>query len=256
MVSKGVPAQNPTPAPPHPAAQPPSPVYPSDVVVAPSPPANLDYSAGLSPLQCGTPLSAAQDADVEIAHKRNAVREAMVHTWTGYKKFSWGYDEMQPVSHRGKNWLNQGATIVDALSTLKVMGLEDEFAEAAKWVKEHDFSKSGKVSFFETTIRDLGGLLSAYDLTADKELLAKAQDLGNRLMAAFSPSPIGIPTPQVDLGTGETAEGWLGRSSLLAEMGTIQLEFRQLSHYTGDSRFSDAAAVSYTHLTLPTIYSV
>ena len=45
----------------------------------------------------------------------------------------------------------------------------------------------------------------------------------------------------MNLATGETAEGWLGHSSLLAEMGTIQLEFRQLSHYTHDNKYAEAA---------------
>eukprot|EP01047_Picozoa_sp_COSAG01_P074073 COSAG01_NODE_12262_length_1771_cov_1.269139_2_plen_93_part_00 len=46
-------------------------------------------------------------------------------------------------------------------------------------------------SVFETTIRDLGGLLSAYCMTKDPQLLSKALDLGNRLMPAFSASPLG-----------------------------------------------------------------
>jgi hypothetical protein len=32
-----------------------------------------------------------------------------------------------------------------------------------------------------------------------------------------------------------------GANSLLAEMGTVQLEFRQLSHYTGDGKYAGAA---------------
>ena len=37
------------------------------------------------------------------------------------------------------------------------------------------------VSFFETTIRCLGGLVTAYELSGDPVLLEKATDLGERL---------------------------------------------------------------------------
>ena len=77
------------------------------------------------------------------------------------------------------------------------MGLQAEYTEALDWVKKFDFSKIGRVSFFETTIRDLGGMLSAYDMTSDPELLIKSADLGDRLLKAFDASPLKIPTPQV-----------------------------------------------------------
>ena len=71
----------------------------------------------------------------------------------------------------GKRGAARGATIVDSMSTLKVMGLEAEFRDAVAWAKANDFTDGGTVSFFETTIRVLGGLLSAYDLSADPDLL-------------------------------------------------------------------------------------
>ncbi len=37
-----------------------------------------------------------------------------------------------------------------------------------------------QVSFFETSIRALGGLLSAYELSKEKVFLDKALDLGER----------------------------------------------------------------------------
>lgn len=225
------------------AQPPPPPTLPTSTPdrAAADPPQPVDYTRAPTYLSAGAPICKDPDPDDEIAHKRNAVRAAMVHSWSGYRQFGWGFDELQPVRKSGKNWLYQGATIIDSMSTLKVMGLESEFNEAVEWVKNFDFAKTGRVSFFETTIRDLGGMLSAYDMTADGDLLLKAKDLGDRLLKAFDSSPLRIPTPQVNLGTGETAEGWLGHSSLLAEMGTIQLEFRQLSHYTGDTKYAEAA---------------
>ena len=54
------------------------------------------------------------------------------------------------------------------------------------------------VNLFETTIRVLGGLLSAFHLSEDNIFLDKARDLGERLMGAFA-SPSGIPFSDVNL---------------------------------------------------------
>lgn len=53
------------------------------------------------------------------------------------------------------------------------------------------FDKAVTVSFFEITIRLLGGLVSCYDLSADRMFLDKALDLGNRLLPYFGVSRSG-----------------------------------------------------------------
>lgn len=133
----------------------------------------------------GTPISQAPDPDAETAAHRDAVKAAMVHSWSGYKKYAWGSDEVSPIARRGKRGAAPGATIIDSMSTLKIMGLEAEFADAVGWVKQYNFKSGGRVSTFETTIRDLAGLLSAYDMSGDVTLLRKAQEVGNGLLGAF-----------------------------------------------------------------------
>lgn len=59
-------------------------------------------------------------------------------------------------------------TLVDALDTLFVLGLHEEFDDASAWAKvklQRVLLQRGHVSFFEVTIRSLGGLLSAYYLS-------------------------------------------------------------------------------------------
>ena len=56
------------------------------------------------------------------------------------------------------------------MSTLKVMGLESEFNEAVEWVKKFNFAETGRVSFFETTIRDLGALSLSLSLSLSSPL--------------------------------------------------------------------------------------
>lgn len=67
-----------------------------------------------------------------------------------------------------------GWTLVDSMDTLAIMGLSEEFTEAVDWVKnELNFDRATDVSVFETTIRELGGLLSAYELSGDQGVLDK-----------------------------------------------------------------------------------
>lgn len=84
-------------------------------------------------------------------------------------------------------------TILDALDTLKLLGLEKELSDATEWVEKNVvFDKLTRVSVFETNIRVVGGLLSAYDLTQNQMFLEKAKDIADRLLPAFN-TPSGYP---------------------------------------------------------------
>jgi len=169
--------------------------------------------------------------------------EGMFRTaFEDYKTHCWGMDELWPVKKKCHNWVSLGLTIVDNLDTLYLLGMMTEFDEARQWVNNSlRFDDNRFVSFFETIIRVLGGLLSAYDLSNDKMFLGKAVDLADRLMPAFD-SPTGIPFGQVNLRTGEKRNpGWTGGSTLLAEAGTIQIEFWFLSNRTGDPKYFEKA---------------
>ena len=122
--------------------------------------------------------------------RQAAVKDAFVHSWKGYKKYAWMRDEVLPVSAGSRDTLgNRGATLIDSLDTLLIMGLDDEFARALKAVKKIDFTTSAEpiLNVFETNIRYVGGLLGAYDLSEKKHriLLEKAIQLGDMLYAAF-----------------------------------------------------------------------
>ena len=177
-----------------------------------------------------------EESDKTARERRGQVKGAMARVWKAYKAHAWGRDELKPISLVGHdNWGGIGCTLVDSLDTLWLMGLKDEFWEARDWVRDHlTFARTGTVSVFETTIRELGGLLSAYDLSKDKVFLKKAQDLGDRLLGAFD-TPSGIPMGQTNLQTKQSNNaGWTGGASILAEIGTLQVEFRYLSQHTGN----------------------
>ncbi|KAK2872501.1 hypothetical protein Q8A67_022398 [Cirrhinus molitorella] len=168
------------------------------------------------------------------------VREAFRHAWKGYKAFAWGHDELKPLSKTHGEWFGLGLTLIDALDTMWILGLKDEFAEARKWVEtELSFSKNVDVNLFESTIRILGGLLSTYHLTGDTLFLDKAKDIGFRLMPAFK-TPSKIPYSDVNIGKGTAHPPRWTTDSTVAEVTSIQLEFRELSRLTQDPQYQSA----------------
>ncbi|VDM79598.1 unnamed protein product [Strongylus vulgaris] len=114
-------------------------------------------------------------SDDETGFQKKKVVEMMIHAWSGYKNYSWGENELRPVSKSfNKREIFGGrempATIVDAADTLFIMGLKEEYEEARDYIKKNfDMSKAtGTLSVFETNIRFLGGLLSLYALTKEE----------------------------------------------------------------------------------------
>jgi mannosyl-oligosaccharide alpha-1,2-mannosidase len=172
-----------------------------------------------------------------------AVKGAMEHVWKNYAERAWGMDELKPVSGGSdNNWAGIGMTLIDSLDTLWLMGMTKEFDAAREWVtKSLSFDRPASVSVFEITIRALGGLLAAFDLSGDNVFLEKAKDLGTRLLPAFN-TPTGIPRATVNLQNGASSNpGWTGGSSILSELGTLQVEFRYLSHASGNAEYGRKA---------------
>ncbi len=174
------------------------------------------------------------------------VRGEFLYAWNAYKQYAWGHDELKPLSRSFKDWYGTSLymTPVDALDTLVLMGLNDEADKAREAItKNLSFDQDIEVKNFEITIRLLGGLLSSYQLTGDKKLLALADDLGTRLLPAFN-SPTGMPYMFVNLKTGKTR----GAESNPAEIGTLLLEFGTLSKLTGKPVYYDKAKRALTEL--------
>ncbi|KAI7887575.1 glycoside hydrolase [Mucor mucedo] len=180
--------------------------------------------------------------------KQHYIKDAFMFSWEGYRNYSWGYDENKPVTNQPRNTRNGwGATIVDGLDTLYIMGLKKEFKEAQDFVSRIDWNKVSEdepVQLFETVIRYVGGLLSAYDLSLEKVFVTKAVELVDKLMPAFD-TPTGIPYQYINFTTGEPIRG---ASACLAEIGTIQLEFTRLSEITGNWKYHYAVRWLYIYI--------
>jgi hypothetical protein len=97
----------------------------------------IEYLEGDSPYAITDSLK--EQSDNLARSRREYVLNAMKHIWKSYKEFAFGMDELHPISKRGSsNWGGMGTTLVDALDTLWLMGMKDEFWDARDWVsKEH-----------------------------------------------------------------------------------------------------------------------
>lgn len=190
-----------------------------------------------------TPESALQK--LERKERLAAVKKTFLRSWSAYKRYAWRQDEVAPLSGQYKNGFGGwGATLVDTLDTLWIMDLDHEFDIAVSALKELSFTSSTfyKVNLFETTIRYLGGLLSAYDLSGDRypTLLEKAIELGDMLYVAFD-TPNRMPIAHWDwMSAAKGARQKTPDSVALAEIGSLTLEFTRLTQLTGDPKYYDA----------------
>jgi hypothetical protein len=189
-------------------------------------------AAVLLALQLAAPASGRGQGPSAEARAQLAaqVRREFLHAWEGYRRYAWGHDELNPLSRSPHDWYGEPLlmTPVDALDTMLLMGLEAEAKQARELVAGSlRFDRDLSVKGFEITIRLLGGLLSAYQMTADDRLLALAADLGQRLAPSFE-SPTGLPYMYVNLKTGKTS----GARTNPAEIGTLVLELGTLARLT------------------------
>lgn len=201
----------------------------------------------------------------ERERRREAVKEAFLHSWHGYKEHAWMQDEVKPISGGPRDSFGGwGATLVDTLDTLWIMGLEDEFHDALAGVKRIDFTvaKLSQLNVYETVIRYIGGLLGAYDISGGKytALLNKAMELGKSAVGAFATAtsankmttgefmyhsfdtPNRLPITRWDWQVAEAAQQdqYGPEAGLLGEIGAMTLEFTRLAQVTGDPKYWDA----------------
>jgi mannosyl-oligosaccharide alpha-1,2-mannosidase len=167
------------------------------------------------------------------------VRAEMAWAWDNYHRLAWGKDQIKPISGGSESFPlkghHLGLSLVEGLGTLWVMGLDDQFNAGVDWVKSSlDFDVDGEVSVFETSIRFVGGLLSAHHACGDPVLLARARDLVDRLLPAFD-TPTGMPHRFVNLKTGRTRDARTNP----AEVGTYLPEWGTLARLTGERRYYD-----------------
>lgn len=180
----------------------------------------------------------ASSADSIATLKRelaDSVRQEFRYAWRAYTRYAWGHDMLKPISRSYADWYSRSLemTPVDAFDTMLIMGLSAEADSAKKLILDSlRFDVDASVSVFETTIRLVGGLESAYEMDGDTGFLSLAKDLTGRLLRAYD-TPTGIPRRFVNLKTGKAS----GDTTDAAQAATALLEMGTLSRLTGDSTY-------------------
>ncbi|KAJ1429223.1 Six-hairpin glycosidase-like superfamily [Sesbania bispinosa] len=106
--------------------------------------------------------------------RREKVKEAMLHAWGSYEKYAWGQDELQPQSKNGVNSFGGlGATLIDSLDTLYIMGLNEQFQKSPRLGSQTHWilTRNMKQAFSRQAIKILG--------TEQLEFIVRSQRTGD-----------------------------------------------------------------------------
>ncbi|KAF5025070.1 hypothetical protein F66182_2839 [Fusarium sp. NRRL 66182] len=194
-----------------------------------------------------------------------AIKEVFRFSWDSYEKYAFPHDTLRPVEQSYENDRNGwGATAVDGLSTAIIMSEPEIVTKILQHIAKTDFTRTiiddQPISVFETTIRYLGGLISAYDLLSgpfqhlvkDKHLtqllLVKAQSLADSLSIAFD-TPSGVPDDEIVFNPVRRRLG--NPDNSITCTGTLVLEWTRLSDLTGNTTYATLAQKGQSHLLDP-----
>ncbi|RKP33296.1 glycoside hydrolase, partial [Dimargaris cristalligena] len=168
--------------------------------------------------------------------RASEIKGAIRHAWRGYAAVAFGHDEIAPVSNLPID--SYGVTLIDALDTLWIAGLEDEFQHALQRIYNLSYDyKTTNIQFFGTVIRTIGGLLSAHELSQNQQCLLKALEMAEILVPAFN-TATHLPAHAINPKLNRVAyDSWVNGHTILSEMGSIQLEYKKLSHYSLDPKY-------------------
>lgn len=208
--------------------------------------------------------------DSERRHLREQARGMFYHGYRNYMEHAFPWDELKPLSCEGRRWDRRergdlddvlggyALTLIDSLDMLAILGDRDEFAHAVQLVLEHvSFDRDVTVSVFESTIRVIGGLVSAHMLASPLylgilneseyhgELLDLAVDLGTRLLPAFD-TPTGLPVHRVNLKRGVVKN--TPSFTCPAAAGSLLVELSYLSRLSDNPIFEAKARAAVMDL--------
>uniref|UniRef100_A0A669CCR2 alpha-1,2-Mannosidase n=1 Tax=Oreochromis niloticus TaxID=8128 RepID=A0A669CCR2_ORENI len=185
--------------------------------------------------------------DPQTNERREKVREMMKFAWDNYKRYAWGKNELRPLTRNGHigNMFGglRGASIVDSLDTLYIMGLMDEYNDAKEWVKTSlDLNSNGEASLFEVNIRYVGGLLSAYYLTGEEVRLIDVMNI--RKLLNKIEKPHGLYPNFLSPVSGN----WVQHHVSIGGLGDSFYEYLIKSYLMSDKTDDDAKKMYYTAL--------
>lgn len=210
----------------------------------------------------------------ELNQYKDQVKELFYHGFNSYLEYGYPYDEVLPIAcvpmkrrfddpydtNTNDVLGNFTTTLVDSFTTLAVLGDKKGFADAInlfhKTVPE-TFDIDSTVQLFETTIRLLGGMMSAHIYATDPRtkvylgkdnydgfLLRRCIALGDKLLMAYL-SPTGLPVPRINLRYGTRIDPKLIEENNAAATASPLFEFRLLSMLTLNDTYREVSEFSF-----------
>ncbi|KAL8243789.1 hypothetical protein R6Q59_010047 [Mikania micrantha] len=170
------------------------------------------------------------------------VKAEFEHAWYGYRNNAWKANTLKPLNG-GENNRNcaWAGTVVDSLDTLWIMDMKDQFDDAVKVTAGINFKHSAatcQINLVDATVRWLGGMIAAYDLSQDQRLLPKIAELGNLLHGQFN-THNGMPCSNCRLLEHASTHHQTPRDTALSDIGSFHLEFSRLAQITGEKKFAE-----------------
>ncbi|KAJ3988366.1 glycoside hydrolase family 47 protein [Lentinula detonsa] len=172
------------------------------------------------------------------AANQEAVKDIFLQSYNAYSQFAFGHDSLLPVSKSFVDDRNGwGATIADALGTMS--SSQDLFDQALDFVSKVDFRESNtpsSVSLFETTIRYVGGMISAYELSGKQHqiLVQQAQQLVDKMVFSWVEPNQTIPFGEIFFSNNTP----IVAVNNVAEAGTLDVEWSRVTLYTGNQTYT------------------
>ncbi|KAJ3497747.1 hypothetical protein NLG97_g1661 [Lecanicillium saksenae] len=192
--------------------------------------------------------------------RASAVKEAFAFSWKGYLDHAFPHDSLKPVDNTYVDDRNGwGASAVDALSTAIIMRDQAAVDKILNHIATINFdSSSTDVSFFETSIRYLAGMLSGYDLLDGpfsdlingnksqlQPILSQARRLADNLKVAYN-TPSGININGLEFHGKGKIIAHKDQSAGIAGV-TLPIEWQRLSDLTDNPEYGNLnrKAVAY-----------
>ncbi|GAV54812.1 hypothetical protein ZYGR_0AS01350 [Zygosaccharomyces rouxii] len=152
---------------------------------------------------------------------------------------SWDQEQLSRPDLTTEPW---PLSLIDSLDTLYIMGQMSKFNDAIDLISRIDFTippiTEDSVDIPDISTRTLGGLISAYELSEEPMLLAKAKDLANFILRAFD-TPNRIPVLQYFWKT-EYGNRFPYQYMNVGSLTNMALEFTRLAQITHSNSYFDA----------------
>lgn len=171
-------------------------------------------AASLPRVQHLFPPETAAAAAVREA-RRDEVRAVFQKSWRSYRRFAWMQDALLPVSGGGRDQFSGwSATLVDALDTLWIMGMREEFDEAVDAVARSKQAPGHGFGLFKgdqmmhpamamrplTTCHEASVWLKAFE-TGHRQIVPYSPLLGRSIFLSVA---VANPRPQSTSGSPQT----------------------------------------------------